>query len=185
MSDYRPSGAPRARASGRLLRAFAVRSTVLALLWWFIAEGRADAWVVGAPAALAVAAASVRFAPPSGGALRPWPALRLVAWFLVRSLLAGADVALRALRPDLPLAPAFIRVPLRLADPGARVVLADVLSLLPGTLSTAFDGDALLLHVLDERQPTERQVRVLEERLAAVFAVPLADAHGPTALEGA
>ena len=60
------------------------------------------------------------------------------------------------------------------------MVLADVLSLLPGTLSTAFDGDALLLHVLDERQPAERQVRVLEERLAAVFAVPLANAHEPT-----
>jgi multicomponent Na+:H+ antiporter subunit E len=188
MADDRATVEPSSHAPYPVARAFVMRAALLALLWWAVSEGRADSWWFGVPAALCASAASLHFSPATR-TLRPWPALRLLIWFLGRSLLAGADVAVRALRPSMPLAPGFVRVRMRLVDAGARVLLADLLTLLPGTLASGFDDDTLLLHVLDERLPVSRQVRDLEERVAELLAVPLVDvpqrlADPPPALHG-
>ena len=60
----------------------------------------------------------------------------------------------------------------RLADPSARVLLADALSLVPGTLSVELREDELELHVLDLAAPTEREVRELEAHIAAALGLP-------------
>jgi multicomponent Na+:H+ antiporter subunit E len=54
-----------------------------------------------------------------------------------------------------------------------EILLVDVLSLLPGTLSVDLRGTVLTLHVLDERTPAEAELRVLEGLIAAMFRVPL------------
>lgn len=96
-------------------------------------------------------------------------ALRALAWFGWRSLLAGWTVALRALRPRPDLAPGFITLRPRLRDPAARVLLANALSLMPGTLSVELRGDDLELHLLDCTAPIEPELRALEARIAAML----------------
>ncbi|HUG76772.1 MAG TPA: Na+/H+ antiporter subunit E [Burkholderiales bacterium] len=160
----------------RLLHALVQRIAVFAALWWALAEGRAEAWLVGAPVIAAAVGASLVLQGKAPWRLRPLAALRSLAWFARRSLVAGVDVALRALRPHPGLAPGFVTVRPRLADPAARVLLADALSLVPGTLSVELREDGLELHVLDRAAPTEREVRELEAHIAAALGLRLEEA---------
>lgn len=158
---------------GRLWYAIAQRAALLAALWWALTEGNAQAWLVGAPAIGAAILASFFLQGRAPWRVRPLAGLRTMAWFAGRSLAAGFDVALRALRPRPGLAPGFVAVRSRLGDPAARVLLADALSLVPGTLSVALRGAELELHVLDRAAPIEREVRELEARIAAFLGVAL------------
>jgi multicomponent Na+:H+ antiporter subunit E len=153
---------------------FLRRAVVLSVLWWVVAEGRGG-WLVAAPVILAAAAASLALQPAGRRRLRLLAAARVLPWFLGRSLAAGADVALRAFAPRPRIDPGFVRLRTRLADPAARVLLADTLSLVPGTLSAGLDGDALELHVIDRGVPVERSVREAEARVAALLGLPLGE----------
>jgi multicomponent Na+:H+ antiporter subunit E len=166
-------GAARIRTS----YALAQRAALLAALWWALTDGRTDAWLVGAPAIAAAALASLVLHGAAPWRLRPLALLRTLGWFLGRSVLAGTDVALRALRPRADIAPGFVVLRTRLAEPAERVLLANALSLLPGTLSVELRGERLELHVLDRAAPVERDMRRLEERIAALTGAVL-EAHG-------
>lgn len=155
--------------------AFAQRAALMAALWWALAEGRAESWLLGVPVIAAAAAASFVLQGGARWRLRPLVALRVLPWFLGRSLLAGADVALRLLRPRPRIAPGFVALRTRLADPAARVLLADAMSLVPGTLSAGLRGEELQLHVLDRAAPVHEELRATEARVAALLGVALED----------
>jgi multicomponent Na+:H+ antiporter subunit E len=148
------------------------RALLFILLWWVITEG-AGGWAVGLPVIALAVAASHFLQPPRQLRLRPLGVLRFTAFFLVQSLRAGFDVALRALRPRMRLAPALQEYRLQLPAGPARVFLADTMSLLPGTLSTELRDDYLCLHVLDARLPVEADLRQVEVRVADLFGLTL------------
>lgn len=149
-----------------------MRILVFALLWWIVSDG-AGSWAFGIPVIVLATLVSYRLTPARGNRLRPLAALRFAGFFLHRSLLAGIDVARRALSPSLPLVPALIEHRSRLPSGPARVLLADTLSLLPGTLSVELHDDCLCLHVLDAGQPIEAEVRVVERHVAALFGIDI------------
>ena len=91
-----------------------LRLLVLSLLWWLITEG-AGGWAVGTPVILLALGASYWLQPEPRVRLRPAGLLRFAGFFLVQSLRAGLDVALRAFRPSMPLYPALQEYRLRLA----------------------------------------------------------------------
>jgi len=132
-----------------------------------------------APGVFAVAAAtwtSLRLLPAENWQLRPLALLRLMLRFLRQSVVAGVDVAMRALDPRLPLQPGFIRYPLHLRPGTARNAFCTLTSLLPGTVPSGVDenGD-LLVHCLDVRQPVVAQLEDEETRLAHVLGVGTSD----------
>jgi multicomponent Na+:H+ antiporter subunit E len=92
----------------------------------------------------------------------------LVARFLRQSVLAGADVAWRALDPALPLRPGFRRCGVGLAPGPGRSAFCAYSSLVPGTLVAGAELDALCLHCLDVGQDVPAQVRAEEAVFAAV-----------------
>ena len=151
-----------------------LRTLLLTLLWWSVTEG-AGAWSIGVPVIALALGVSIWLQPSRQLRLRPVGALRFAAFFLVESLRGGLDVALRAFRPTMPLVPAQLTYRLRLPDGPARVFLADTMSLLPGTLTTELRDDCLHLHVLDARQPIEKELRRVERRVAALFGEPLSN----------
>lgn len=89
-----------------------------------------------------------------------------MAFFLHRSLVGGAQVAWLALRPRMGLRPGLREIELLLPEGIGRVLLAQTLNLLPGTLSVELDANRLCLHVLDEAAPVEEEVREAEARIA-------------------
>jgi multicomponent Na+:H+ antiporter subunit E len=151
------------------------RVPVFAFLWWILAGGSPASWLLGLPVVLAAAILSVAVSPASSWRISVRGLALFLPYFVWRSMVGSVDVAWRALHPGLPISPALARFPLRLdAHSPARVFFADVVSLLPGTLSADLQGGTLLVHVLSATVPEAiEELRRLEARAAAVFGLTL------------
>ena len=77
-------------------------------------------------------------------------ALKLWFWFFLYSLKGGVQVALFALRPKLQLQPFVYRHTLRSRNAFSVSMLANLYSLMPGTVSMGYDKGVLSLHILDK-----------------------------------
>ncbi|HLT14539.1 MAG TPA: Na+/H+ antiporter subunit E [Marinobacter sp.] len=155
-----------------------LRSLSLFVVWWVLTLGDASGLGFGIVVSVIVAALSIRLFPPSGYRLRPFGLLLFFRYFLLRSVLAGLDVARRVLAPTLPVNPGEITLSLRLPEGSPRWLLANTLSLMPGTLSVLLDGDQLTLHCLDVSEPVEPDLREAERQIARVFGLQLNSDHG-------
>lgn len=154
-------------------RAALTRALLLGLLWLVLAEGQLQAGWLAVLAIASATATSLVLMPPGASRWRLVGLAAFVPFFARLSMLGGLDVARRALDPALPLRPSLRNYRLRLAEEGARVFLANTLSLLPGTVSVELRHDRLRLHLLDESMPVERTLQALEQQVAALFGVAL------------
>ena len=154
-----------------------IRALVLALLWWIITQGRTDAWLIGLPAVVLAAMASVHLCPAALPRLSFSGVAGFVALFLRESLLGGLDVARRTLAPRLRIQPGFRSYHLRLSEPSARVLMTNCISLLPGTLAARLDGDRVELHLLDESVDPEPELLRLEQAITRLFILPVEIEH--------
>ncbi len=154
------------RYSGQWPR-FLFRALIFALVWWLLTEGQAGSWWIGVPAVLLATIVSMQMLPRV--AIRLSGLWRLVPYFLYHSLLGGVDVATRALHPKLPIAPDIVDYRTGLAAGLPRVLLTNMISLLPGTLSVMLEEDRLRVHVLDGTVDITASLQDLEQRIAAVF----------------
>ncbi|MEE4637372.1 MAG: Na+/H+ antiporter subunit E [Wenzhouxiangella sp.] len=140
---------------------------VLLLIW--IALNGLGGLVIGILAALAGASLGAWLAPEAPYPWRPWRWLVFAFFFLWESFKGGADVALRAIHPDLPLSPGFNNHPIRLPAGKPTTLLVSFISLLPGTLSVSLDEQRqqLVVHALANSGMSS--VRRLEDMLSWVF----------------
>jgi len=91
---------------------------------------------------------------PAEAAQRPWrlrPLIVYVPVFLKNLILANIDVAARVLNPRLPINPGIVRVPTALTAPHQRLILANSITLTPGTVTLELDGPDMYIHWLDVR----------------------------------
>ena len=139
-------------------------------LWFVLSDGvPADFWP-GIVAALVAAAVSLRLLPPSGCQIRALPLAALAVRFLGNSVIAGIDVARRALDPRLPLNTGLVHYPVGLPRGAARNTFMMLASLLPGSVPIGPDErDQLLIHCLDLRQPVAEQFAAEEALLLRVM----------------
>ena len=149
------------------------RMIVFLALWWVLAEGDASSWLFGVPFSLLASVAALSLTPTRRWRIRPLKALRFAAFFVYNSVVGGIDVAARAIRPSMPITPGFVTYPVRLPTEAARVLLADTVSLLPGTLSSGFEGEDLILHVLDVTAPVHEEVARVEYQIAGALGLKL------------
>ncbi|MEQ9394107.1 Na+/H+ antiporter subunit E [Haliea sp.] len=154
-----------------MLRTLAGRVALLLLAWWALAEGEIASLGFGLLVAVPVGVVSLRFFAPSPYRIRPLGGLRFAGYFLYRSLIAGLDIAGRLLQPALPIRPGYCSLATTLPEGGPRWLLANTLSLLPGTLSVTLRGRQLELHCLDTRMPIAAEMRRTERHIAAMFSV--------------
>jgi len=121
---------------------------------------------VGALAAAGAAWVSARLLPPESGSLRFSVLLTLMPHLMWELVLAGIDVARRALAPRVSLNPGFVNCPLGFPPGLARNTFATITSLLPGTVPVGEGYEMLVYHCLDVSQPVIEQLGA-EERLLA------------------
>jgi multicomponent Na+:H+ antiporter subunit E len=143
------------------------RILVPVILWLVLTGGAPDGLVFGAFATAAAVLIGLAFGPAGGQAPRPILIAALLPRFLWRSLLGGVDVAVRALRPRMPLKPGWLVLPTRLPPGPSRVAIGGEFSLMPGTLVAGARGDALLVHCLDTDMPVAEDMKAEEERYLA------------------
>lgn len=72
--------------------------------------------------------------------------LFVLSWEIVKS---NIDVALRVLNPKLPINPGIVKVKTRLKSPIGRMILANSITLTPGTLTIDMKDDELYIHWID------------------------------------
>ncbi|MCP3706317.1 Na+/H+ antiporter subunit E [Paraburkholderia sp. CNPSo 3274] len=112
---------------------------------------------------------SLRLLPPAAGRLRLGALLVFAPHFLAQSVLAGIDVARRALDPRLPLQPGTVVYHVGFPPGTARNGFAIITSLLPGSLPVDETADGLVYHCLDISQPVAEQLADEERRLAGAL----------------
>jgi multicomponent Na+:H+ antiporter subunit E len=140
------------------------------LLLWVILIGIDPLdFAVGAPTAALAAWASLRLLPPGTPGLRIAAAVALVPRFLWQSVVAGADVARRALAPGVPLKPGFATFAVGLPRGPLRNWFAAISSLMPGTVPVADEPRSLEYHCLDVSQPVAEQLKAEEEAWTPAF----------------
>jgi multicomponent Na+:H+ antiporter subunit E len=136
------------------------------LCLWLVLAGANVGDIPAATAAIAAATwASLRLLEPRTSRRSLRAIVQLALLFLYHSIVAGADVARRALDPRMPLRPGLVAYPTRLPRGVRRNVFTTLTSLLPGTVPTGEENGQLLYHCLDVRQPVVAELAAEEAAL--------------------
>lgn len=82
--------------------------------------------------------------------------------FVWECLKANFDVAYRVLHPKMPIRPGIVRVPLTTASPFARMMLANSITMTPGTIAVDIVDDNMYVHwiYIRSEDPVEYTKRV-------------------------
>jgi multicomponent Na+:H+ antiporter subunit E len=166
-------------AARRLLSLHGLTRLVLFAGFWLVFAGNDPlSWIVGVPAVLFASWTAEMLSRRRGRDVTLGGLLRYIPFFLWESVLGGADVAKRVIRPGLQIKPGFIEYPLRLTEPGARIFFLDSISLLPGTLSADYRDGIAHVHALDTDADLIEPLRRLELRVADLFGERIGDQAG-------
>ena len=152
-------------------RALLRRTLVLALFWWALTGGRPGAWWFYVPVVMAAALLPCWLPKPATGwSLHLRGLLPFILFFLHQSVLGGLAVAWRALRPVASIEPGLHEYEVKLTSASARIFMAHVVSLLPGTLSADLHESTLTVHALSgSAEKVRHDLRVLESKVAGLM----------------
>lgn len=152
------------------LRSIFLRTTIFAFFWWLLNRGDHASWIIGLPFIAAAVALSIVLAPPRALRWRPLHVIGFIPVFIWESIKGGVDVTLRVLRLNMPLYPIVINYNVSLPDGLPRLLMLNVVSLLPGTLSADMHEDQLTLHILDKHTAFEVELQRIEKYIANMIA---------------
>jgi multicomponent Na+:H+ antiporter subunit E len=130
-----------------------LRATSFLCLWLVLAGANLGDLPAAAASVAAATWTSMHLLEPSSSRRSPLAIARLALLFLFHSVVAGVDVAGRALNPRLPLRPGFVTYPTGLSRGVRRNVFTTLTSLLPGTVPCGEENGQIIYHCLDVTQP--------------------------------
>lgn len=82
--------------------------------------------------------------------------LGVFLWELIKS---NVNVALRVINPKLPIKPGIVKVKTRLKSPMGRMILANSITLTPGTLTIDIKDDTFYIHWIDVKTLDAEEAR--------------------------
>ncbi len=151
------------------------------LVWPFHdAPGIFEKWILGILICAFIAYLELRHVSKTAlhfpvSPIRIYWFFRFIFKFVYLMVIANLDVAYRVLHPDLPIKPGIVMVKTELKHPLARLMLANAITLTPGTLVVDMTDDGLLfvhwINVISKDEKVARQSIVLpfEHYLKKVF----------------
>jgi multicomponent Na+:H+ antiporter subunit E len=147
------------------------------LAFWFLLSGKFDALFIsmGVASALIVTRFGVPLLSEVLGAPGETPKVNLlrlvgyIAWLLTRIPGAAVDVALSILLPSRSPSPGVVRFTTGLYSPAARTLLANSITLVPGTMTLSVDGGEFVVHALSPRAAEDLANAEVQRRIARVF----------------
>lgn len=126
---------------------------------------------------------------PSAYVIGVWRALAFVVFYLAELVWSSVEVAVDVCRPRLRMRPGVVDIPLRARTDAEITVLANLISLTPGTLSLDVSADRRILYVhamdLDEGPDALRaDVRdALESRVLTLLRGEVSDAAASSTID--
>lgn len=152
-----------------LIKSFLLRFVIFAAGWMVLVGGQQISDIVFVLLFLvATAVISMYTVPPGQWVLRPLGVLRFIPYFLLTAIRGGWDVARRVFFRKIPIAPDFITIE-HDRDERKTLILAWIISLLPGTASTLITEESIVVHVLDKRLPVIEEIQELQNRINKMF----------------
>ena len=150
---------------------------VALLTFWVLLSGRLDPLVLGMGllSALLVTRFGVPLLTEVLGAPEDTPTVDLlrltayIAWLLTRIPSAALDVALSILLPSRAPQPGVVRFTTGLYSPAARTLLANSITLVPGTMTLSVDGGEFVVHALSPRATKDLASAEVQRRIARIF----------------
>lgn len=139
--------------TGKPLRSWLLLSAALFLLWLLLTGSTStDEIIAGIVVVIVAVLATPRISVFSGFNLVPTAPLSLLRYLFsfMRALIsANIDMARRVLSPSLPLKPAVVEITTSLESDIGKLLLANSITLTPGTLTIDVLGDRMLVHWID------------------------------------
>ena len=148
-------------------------SFVFAFAFWLLLVGSLNRQelVAGLLVAGAVAALTLGRPPMFAGLrlhpLAPFYFTVYLGVLLLALIRANLDMARRVVSPSLPIRPAMVRINTSLRSDLGRLVLANSITLTPGTLTVDVEDDALLVHWIDN--PPDADTAAATQAIAGHF----------------
>lgn len=147
--------------------------------FWIVFSGQFDAFhlTLGLISSLFITlfSSSFYFTNRSKGfANRLTEAVRIpgyLLWLLWQIILSNIHILRLALTPGeiKDLSPSMVRVKTRLKTDYGKYILANSITLTPGTITIDIDKDELLIHSISKHTATGVQSDVMENKISAVF----------------
>lgn len=161
------------RAKGTMILALVLVAVWLLLAYPAGVEELVAAAVVAVLVAVAVGGSAAVFAEIRLTPRALAAALAYLVVFSAQLIRANLDVAARVASPSLPIRPGIVRVKTRLQSRLGRLLLANSITLTPGTITVDTDGDVLYIHWIavsdtDPEEATKRIVGTFERYLEVI-----------------
>lgn len=144
----------------------------LLLFFWSIIDGKltVESVLLGACSALLILYLNrdILFTRADGGPVTPrflWHFMTLIAVLIVEIVKSNINVAKIVLNPKMPIAPSFVRVPVRFRKDFNKVLYGNVVTLTPGTLTVDIVGDEYIIHALTREAAEGLKGSALEEHV--------------------
>ncbi len=152
-----------------LVTSFLLRFAIFATGWLILAGGHkiSDIWFV-ILCLVVTTVISIYSVPPGQWVLRPLGIARFFPYFIITAIRGGWDVARRVFFRNVPVDPVFVTIE-HDGDPRKTLILAWVISLLPGTASTVINENSIVVHVLDKKLPVNEDIQKLKTRINDLF----------------
>ena len=106
----------------------------------------------------------------------PWLALLRIGrflgylpWLLYRIVLANIQIAIIVLNPRIPVAPALLQFRTRLRNTFAQVIVANSITLTPGTLAVNLEDGQYVVHVLVPTSVAKIREAKIQNKVGAIF----------------
>lgn len=143
---------------------YPIYTAVLALVWMTLNERfTIGDFLIGYGAGMLILYLHQAFWNERVRVVQPGTAIRLLGVFLWEVVKANVQVARLVVDPRIPITPAFIAIPLTLKDDFTITVLANMITLTPGTLTVdvADDRSVLYVHCLstDDVEAVRKQIK--------------------------
>lgn len=98
-----------------------------------------------------------------------WRFLRYIFWLLFSIIKANFQVAYLVLHPKMPIQPGLLRFKTRLKSDLGHIVLANSITLTPGTITVDFREGTYLVHALLPQAAQDLLEAKMQNKLEAIF----------------
>ena len=148
-----------------------LRNAGLLFFLWVLLSGRSDPWLIimGILSSIGIAWLHGGKAEEEAPTIPVLRFLLYLPWLFYRILISNLHVAFVILHPKMPIDPIMIRYQTRLRNPAAVTLLANSITLTPGTITTDTAPGELTVHSLDTESSLDLCSKRLEEKIAWIF----------------
>ncbi|GEM_PF-261562 len=173
------SGSEGGARQGRLGRTVAL--VVILTVFWIVLSGRIGLqYFIFMAASIAIVLAinpERPFGPHAEGRTRSFgdrlratvDLFRYLGWLIWNVLKANVDVAIMILHPRMPIRPQFMVFRTTMKNDVARVLVANSMTLTPGTITVDLDGDRYLVHAIHPASAGAVTGGGLQNKVAPIF----------------